>query len=71
MGRVELVIKKDDKRQGQCAPRLLVVAVYNKEILEKCWLIAYNFTMSRNPDSALFHEQYIVEMRSERTMVFC
>ena len=54
MRRERIVIKNKDKRQGQCAPCPLVVAIYYKEILEKCWIIAYNLTMSTNPYSALF-----------------
>ena len=54
MGSVKRVIKNKDKRQGQCAPRLLVVAIYYKEILEKCWIIAYNLTMSSNLNPAPF-----------------
>ncbi len=54
MSRVKIVIKNKDKRQGWCAPRLLVVVFYYKEILEKSWIIAYNLTMSSNPYSAFF-----------------
>ncbi len=49
MGRVKIVIKNTDKRQGRGAPRLLVVAFYKNKVLEKCWIIAYNLIMSSDP----------------------